>query len=132
MSWRERLKKIDFEYIRRGAERIDRADLERLLARAEEITDRFAREHGLERYYNDARLLVDMLSDYYKGSYRHVPWWAIAAVVFSLLYVLNPFDLIPDFLPVIGIADDIAVVAVLLKMIERELEHYRRWKTGGS
>ena len=130
MSWREILKKIDRDYIRKGAEKIDRADLERLLARAEEIIERFARSTGLERYLAEARTLVEMLRDYYNGGYRRVPWWAIAAVAFTLFYVLNPFDLIPDLLPVIGITDDVALMAVLLKMVASELDQYRRWKSG--
>lgn len=33
-----------------------------------------------------------------------------ALLVLTLVYVISPFDVIPDFLPVIGEMDDVAVV----------------------
>lgn len=32
----------------------------------------------------------------------------------GLLYILSPFDLIPDWLPVIGILDDVTLAALLI------------------
>ena len=48
--------------------------------------------------------------------------------VFALLYVFNPFDLLPDVLPIIGAVDDAAVVGACLLLIERDLRQYRSWK----
>ena len=43
----------------------------------------------------------------------------------AVAYVLNPIDLIPDFIPVIGHLDDLIIVPVLIfiaiKLIPREL-----------
>jgi uncharacterized membrane protein YkvA (DUF1232 family) len=36
-----------------------------------------------------------------------------------LLYLLSPIDLVPDFLPVIGYADDVVVVAWALRSVVR-------------
>ena len=36
--------------------------------------------------------------------------WAIAAL--SVAYIVSPLDVLPDFIPVIGWADDLAAVAV--------------------
>ncbi len=57
-----------------------------------------------------------------------MPWWVIAAIVFTLLYVLNPFDLIPDAIPFLGQLDDVAVMIICLKMIDSEVQKYRKWK----
>jgi uncharacterized membrane protein YkvA (DUF1232 family) len=57
-----------------------------------------------------------------------VPYWAIAAVVFALLYVLNPFDIVPDVVPLLGFVDDAAVMGVCLSMIEQQLHEYKGWK----
>lgn len=44
-----------------------------------------------------------------------VPRRAKIAVLFGMLWVLSPIDLIPEFLPVIGPLDDVVVVALVLR-----------------
>ncbi len=39
-----------------------------------------------------------------------VPWYAKALVGFVVAYALSPIDLIPDFIPLIGLLDDMVVV----------------------
>jgi uncharacterized membrane protein YkvA (DUF1232 family) len=43
---------------------------------------------------------------------RHprTPWYAKACGALTLLYALAPIDLIPDFIPVIGLLDDLILV----------------------
>ncbi len=51
-------------------------------------------------------------------------------MVFALIYVFNPFDIVPDVLPIIGAVDDATVIAACLMLIERDLNKYRTWKEG--
>jgi uncharacterized membrane protein YkvA (DUF1232 family) len=46
------------------------------------------------------------------GAVRHprTPWYAKAIGTLTLLYALSPIDLIPDFIPVLGLLDDLAIV----------------------
>ena len=46
--------------------------------------------------------------------------------------VLSPIDLIPDVIPVVGLVDDAAVIAICLLMIEQELHDYSEWKAANS
>ncbi len=41
-------------------------------------------------------------------------------VAAALVYLLNPFDLMPDMLP-IGLVDDIAVLGVVWKLVQRHI-----------
>lgn len=50
-----------------------------------------------------------------------VPRKAKLAVLFGMLWVLSPIDLIPEFLPVIGPLDDIVVVALVLRYAARSV-----------
>jgi len=69
-----------------------------------------------------------MVRDYLKGNYRSVPWKSIAAIAGALLYVLNPLDVIPDFILAFGFLDDAGVVALCLKMVESDLHRYAAWQ----
>ena len=111
--------------VERGARDVGEDDIRRVVRKAEAILARF-RRGPLARFLDDGRLLVLLVKDYWSGEYRDVPWATLAAVVFTLLYVLNPFDLVPDFLPGIGQMDDAAVLSLVLFMVENDLERYRR------
>ena len=49
-------------------------------------------------------------------------------MVFGLLYVINPLDIVPDVLPFLGVLDDATVIGALLMLVERDLKKYRAWK----
>lgn len=104
-------------------------DIEKVLAKKEELESK-SREGPLSRFVNEIKLMVAMLQDYWNGVYREVPWMTIAAVVAALIYVITPIDLIPDFIPGIGLVDDAAVVAACLNLIQSDFEAYKRWKSG--
>jgi uncharacterized membrane protein YkvA (DUF1232 family) len=69
-----------------------------------------------------------MIKDYFEGRYREVLKWSIAAMVFGLLYVLNPVDLLPDIIPAIGFMDDVAVLHIVRRLVEKDIEKYKEWK----
>jgi uncharacterized membrane protein YkvA (DUF1232 family) len=48
---------------------------------------------------------------------RRVRWM----VVFALVWVISPIDLVPEFLPVIGPLDDLVVVALVLRYAARRI-----------
>ncbi len=63
----------------------------------------------LRKYAELGKIMFAMLKDVKKGNYPNVPWFTIASIVVALLYVFNPFDLVPDFIPGVGYIDDLAV-----------------------
>jgi uncharacterized membrane protein YkvA (DUF1232 family) len=70
-----------------------------------------------------------MLRDSFKRKYRKTPWGTLTGGIFSILYLLNPLDLIPEALPIIGIVDDTLVFGVFLALLSRDVKKYLLWKT---
>lgn len=54
---------------------------------------------------------------------RHpaAPTWLKVGAALTVLYVLSPVDLIPDWIPVIGWMDDLAVVTLAIHWMLRYL-----------
>ncbi|WP_234733483.1 YkvA family protein [Tellurirhabdus bombi] len=73
-------------------------------------------------------LLVRMVRAYAKGEYKAIPQKSLLSVVAVLLYFINPFDLILDVLPVIGFADDVALLLWLVNSIGSDIEKFRIWE----
>ncbi|HEY3473904.1 MAG TPA: DUF1232 domain-containing protein, partial [Anaerolineales bacterium] len=99
-------------------------------AKSEDIQKQFRSRGPLKRFIEDGRVLRALIRDWRAGRYRQALYGTIAAVAFALLYVFNPFDLVPDVLPFIGALDDATVIGALLMLIERDLKKYRSWKEG--
>ena len=123
------LKRPDEEFVREGAEKVTDKDIEKVVGRADEVERQFAARGPLKRFISDARMLMALLKDFRAGNYRNALYGTIAAAAFALIYVFNPFDIIPDVLPIIGAVDDASVIAACLMFIERDLFKYRDWKT---
>ena len=81
-----------------------------------------------EKLVRSVQALVWMIKDYLTGEYKETPWTVIAAGTFAVLYVVDPFDLIPDFIPFLGYIDDLFVVYLVLRAIELAVREYLRWR----
>ncbi len=75
-------------------------------------------------------LFIAFVKDYWTKQYRRAPYGILAAIVFTLIYVFNPLDLVPDVLPVIGQIDDAAVFGACLLLVEQDLLVYKKWRGG--
>jgi len=71
------------------------------------------------------RLTRDLLLD------RSAPPGVRFALVVLLAWLVNPIDLIPEFIPVLGPLDDVIVAVIVLRYVRRRLgaeELRRRWR----
>jgi uncharacterized membrane protein YkvA (DUF1232 family) len=46
----------------------------------------------------------------------------------ALLYLVVPIDLIPDPIPVLGLADDVALIVYAIRFAKPEIERYRKFQ----
>ena len=96
---------------------------------------RFARDEETVRrgFWNKVRRVAaqlpfaeDLLAAYYCALDRDTPTHVKAALLGALAYFVLPFDAIPDMLPVLGFADDAAVLATALRLVASHLRPAHR------
>ncbi len=119
---------IDEEYVSGEITKINDDDVDVVMGSQKAISEKIANSSTLKKYSELGKIMFGMMKDYRKGIYTNVPWFTIAAIAFALLYVLNPFDIIPDFIPGLGYIDDFAVLTFGLRFIESDLHNYLDWK----
>ena len=69
---------------------------------------------------NALRLLPDVIRLLRRlAADPNVPRGVRVRLLLLLAYLLSPIDLIPDFVPVLGYADDIIIVAIALRSVTR-------------
>lgn len=73
-------------------------------------------------------VVTRLLKAYASGEYRQLPWKTLISIVAVLLYFVNPLDIIPDLLPIVGFADDIALVGWLFSSLGSDIEKFRQWE----
>ena len=110
-----------------GIEEVDKEDAQHVLAKepkARKKAEALLQQGGsLVRLGRQIILLYDLLKDWWAGTFP-LPWKIIAAVVAALLYFINPFDIVPDFIPLIGYLDDAVVVGACIRLIRSNLRDY--------
>ena len=77
---------------------------------------------------SDLPLMIAMVKAWIKKEYTVVSPKVIACLVGAILYLLKKKDLISDSIPIIGIADDLAVMGLALKLSEPELKAFAEWR----
>ena len=91
---------------------------------------RFARDEEIVRrgFWTKARKFAaqlpfaeDLLAAYYCAFDRDTPLQVKAALFGALAYFVLPFDAMPDVLPLLGFADDAAMLATALRMVANHL-----------
>jgi uncharacterized membrane protein YkvA (DUF1232 family) len=68
----------------------------------------------------------DALAAYYCALDRQTPIAARATLWGALAYFVLPFDAIPDYLPLIGFADDAAAIATAIRIIASHMQPAHR------
>ena len=68
----------------------------------------------------------DALAAYYCAFDRETPLYARATLWGALAYFVLPFDAIPDYLPIIGFADDATALATALRMMASHMKPEHR------
>ena len=104
----------------------DKKKTEHLL---DEAARKARREKGLVgEFAEELGALLRLLRAWVRGKYKVVPWKTITYALVAVIYFVDPLDLVPDFLPVVGLMDDATVVAFVIRSIGKDLQRFREWE----
>ncbi len=73
-------------------------------------------------------IVTRLLKAYASGEYRQLPWKTLIRVIAVLIYFVSPIDILPDFLPIVGLTDDIALMLWLFSGMKDDIEKFRQWE----
>jgi uncharacterized membrane protein YkvA (DUF1232 family) len=73
-------------------------------------------------------LMVNLVKSYTAGQYKDIETKNIVFIIAGLIYLVMPIDFIPDFLPVLGFADDVALLIFIFNALNAEIERYEVWQ----
>ena len=85
---------------------------------------------ALKKVLENVQQLYALFKDAVNGNYKLHPA-NVAMIGGGLLYFILPADLIPDFIPVVGYLDDLAVLTTIMNSLKGEINQYRAWKKAG-
>jgi uncharacterized membrane protein YkvA (DUF1232 family) len=77
----------------------------------EEALSKIQKHSGaIREILGDLQIIVRLVKAWLAGEYKDISLKSILILIGAILYFLNPFDAVPDALPVIGYVDDVSVV----------------------
>lgn len=71
-----------------------------------------------------ARIALDLLADHSRGACPQIPFYTVSLLTTALLYYLAPMDVIPDFIPRVGTADDALVLDIAWRLAAPGIQRY--------
>jgi uncharacterized membrane protein YkvA (DUF1232 family) len=107
------------EKVRPEDEERIRMDFNKTLKQVKKASGKF-----VETMVRNLKILYAMATD---KDYE-IDWRTKAIAMACLIYVMLPTDIIPDFIPVAGLLDDAAVVALTVRKLRREIQRYQEFK----
>ena len=86
---------------------------------------KYITKNGLSKVKETLVLMKDYLYDVTTGKYKDYDVKKLMVIIGAVIYVVTPFDFLPDFIPP-GLIDDLSIVAWALKEASAELENYKQ------
>lgn len=81
----------------------------------------------IDQIRNKLLIFGGLIKSYATGEYRDIELKNLVIILGSMIYFISPIDFIPDILPMVGFADDIALLTFAYNSVASEIEKYELW-----
>ena len=124
-------------WLRSRAYQKARAAVERMLRRPRRILTLVERASQktqtnangpIRKTIESVKVLTRLVTAYAKGQYRAISFENISLIIAAIIYFVMPFDALPDFVAMLGLMDDAAVLAWTWTAVKEEVEAFLRWE----
>ena len=100
--------------------------LQRVVERARRKSARAARSLG--DAFADLKAMLHLVQAWLSRQYSGVSYASLVLIVGAIVYFLTPTDFVPDFIVWLGLVDDGAVVAWVVRIVRHELAKHKAWE----
>ena len=105
------------------------ADVTALLAQGAILRERLSGERAVHpALAQRARVALHLLADHAHGACPQIPYQTVSMLAAALFYYLEPMDVVPDFIPRAGTADDALVLDIAWRLCRAGVQRYIDWK----
>jgi len=95
---------------------------------SEAVKKAIRNRNALREVWDELMTLLRLVRAWAKGEYHKVPLKTIILALGAIIYLVNPFDVVPDFIPFVGYLDDVAVLAFVINSIRGDIDDFRNWE----
>ncbi len=106
-----------YEELRKKSKDVSEKDVTKVLRSEDDVKKRSEKlnKNVFGKLLSQLSLAYEMIKDFKSKRYVDVPWRTITLIIGAVLYFINPFDIVPDILPVIGFTDDAVAFAAIFR-----------------
>jgi uncharacterized membrane protein YkvA (DUF1232 family) len=73
--------------------------------------------------------MLRLVRAHHRGDYREVAMTSLIVIVAAIIYVVNPLDLLPDWVPGLGLLDDAFILGLAIRRTRQTLDDFMIWET---
>ena len=101
----------------------NKGQLEDLLSKAKsKFSENAGKFSGVKNDIKDFMLVISTLI---KEGSVNIPWRSLILIIAALIYFLNPFDVLPDFITGLGFVDDLALLNFVVTIVKSDIEKFK-------
>ena len=82
----------------------------------------------LKEFSDKVYTFFRMVKAQVSGEYKEMPVKSLVLITGALIYFVTPLDVIPDFIPALGLTDDLAIVIWVYNSIKEDIEQFEAWE----